>query len=90
VRTAISIVGFGILIDKIDPGNSGNDPLVGALLIGSGGLLIAFAALRFTTLNRRINSAQAEAASGLRFKLVFLMMNSALALLLVVFVVHIS
>jgi putative membrane protein len=90
IRTAISIVGFGLLIDKLDPAQQDGNMLMGGLLITSGALLIAFAAIRFTALNKRIKSSQSEAAFGPRFTIVFILMNSALALLLVMFVLHVS
>lgn len=89
IRTAVSIVGFGLVIEKLDPvASTGADRLTGALLVGSGLLLIAFAAVRFVALQRRIASPRTETAFGIRFGLVFVLMNSMLVLLLAVFAWH--
>ena len=90
IRTAISIVGFGILIDRLDPTTNDGNVLIGSLLVGSGALLIAFAAIRFAALNKRIKSSQPGTAFGVRFNIVFILMNCALAFLLVMFVLHLA
>lgn len=89
IRTAISIVGFGILIDKFgasesDPGGS----LFSALLVALGALLIAFAAARFLTINKRITSDKPLPAFSWRFNAIMVLLNGTLVILLILFAIH--
>jgi len=90
VRTSISIVGFGILIDHLDPGGAGpNTSAVTLALVVLGALLIIFSAIRFLALNQRIHSKQEERPFLWRFDIMFVVMNITLVLLLAAFLIHV-
>lgn len=91
IRTAVSITGFGVLIEQIS-----RDGSVGVLtyatmgVVGLGALLILFSALHFLAERKRIMSENVDRAYGIRFQIVFGLMISVLIALIAVFLVRLS
>ncbi|MGV6820459.1 MAG: YidH family protein [Parvularcula sp.] len=86
VRTAIAIVGFGLLIGKVATTDASSPQSSGAL-IGAGLLLIAFAGLRFHYQRRRINAEKIGTPAHWSFELILSAMIAILVLLLLAFAV---
>lgn len=84
VRTAIAIVGFGLLIGKVAATEASSPHSTGAL-IGAGLLLIAFAGLRFHYQRRRINAGEIGTPAHWSFELILSAMIAVLVILLFAF-----
>ena len=89
IRTAVSIVGFGVVIEQLSRAEPGPWTTNGTLLlIGLGALLILFAGLHFLRVRHRILSDRPEKAYGVRFLIVFTLMIAVLVVLISVFMLH--
>lgn len=86
IRTSIAIMGFGILIDKLDAAQANAyEQAVSTALIVLGVCVLGFSGLRFLSLNYRINSGKRESAFQWRFYVVFSLINLSLLLLVLAF-----
>ena len=89
IRTAVSIVGFGVVIEQLSQAQPGSWITSGTIvLVGLGALLILFAALHFLRVRHRILSPDLEKAYGVRFQIVFTLMIAVLVVLITVFMLH--
>ena len=91
IRTAVSIVGFGVVIEQLSRARPGSWVTTGTImLVGLGALLILFAALHFLRVRHRILSPDPEHAYGVRFLIVFTLMIAVLVVLTMVFMLHLG
>lgn len=91
IRTAVSIVGFGVVIEQLSHAEAGSWVTIGTIiLVGLGAMLILFAALHFLRVRHRILSDDPAYAYGVRFQIVFTLMIAVLVVLLTVFMLHLS
>lgn len=91
IRTAVSIVGFGVVIEQLSHAEAGSWITTGTIiLVGLGAMLILFAALHFLRVRHRILSDNPEHAYGIRFQIVFTLMIAVLVVLLTVFMLHLG
>lgn len=91
IRTAVAIVGFGVVIEQLSQTGRGSWTTGGTIiLVGLGALLILFAALHFLRVRHRILSDIPEHAYGIRFQIVFTLMIAVLVVLLTVFMLHLG
>lgn len=89
IRTAVSIVGFGVVIEQLSRTRPGSWTTTGTMmLVGLGALLILFAALHFLRVRQRILSPHPKEAYGIRFLIVFTLMSAVLVVLATVFMLH--
>ena len=86
VRTAIAIMGFGIVIGRIDADRTSTvDAALSLALVVCGSLLLLLAGIRFLSLNQRIISSRPEPAFSWRFISVFMLINATLTVLVAFF-----
>jgi putative membrane protein len=104
VRTAIAIMAFGFVVEKFDlflriagasvaartvfGGNQFVGDLAGLLLIGLGGAMMAFAAIRFRKTARDIDAPQTRAGPGERADVILVVLLGLLGATLFVYLAY--
>lgn len=92
VRTAIAIVGFGIIVERINlfgAAETSGATATGLLLVGVGIALFAISAYRFLALRRQISEATVYPAPSVKADVMLAIVLSVLAMGVVVFALHI-
>lgn len=92
VRTAIAIIGFGIVVERMDlfggPSMVGSTT-TGLLLVGVGIVLLAVSGYRFLVLRRQISDEAERPAPPIEADLLLAVVLGILALAVAIFALHV-
>lgn len=92
VRTAIAIVGFGIIIERIDLFGATDrfGSMTGLLLVVAGIALFVVATYRFVTLRRLISDDAVHPILSAKVDILLAVVLGALAIAIAVFALHVA
>ena len=90
VRTAIAIVGFGLLVAKINPGTQDSKVLSASALLIFGTVLIIAATLRFLMIRKLIRDNNHQSNTPVLLDIALAIMFCMMMATILVFGIHIS